>query len=78
MVDALGRAPGRAVPQAARWRLWGEVLAICLLSSLLYAGLRAELPIDDTVRFSPHIAAGVFEWDASHLLMQPAVVLWHR
>lgn len=66
------------MPRAARWRLWGEVLAVCLLSSLLYAGLRAELPIDDTVRFSPHIAAGVFEWDASHLLMQPAVVLWHR
>lgn len=49
-----------------------------MLSVLFYTGLGSELPIDDTLHFSPHIAAGVYEWDASHLLMQPAVVLWHR
>jgi hypothetical protein len=78
LVDALGRASGRAVPRVAGGRIWWEVLAVCLLSSLLYTGLHAELPIDDTLHFGPHIAAGVFEWDASHLLMQPAAVLWHR
>lgn len=49
-----------------------------VLSGLFYTGLRSELPIDDTLSYGPHIAAGVFEWDSSHLLMQPAVVLWHR
>jgi hypothetical protein len=55
-----------------------EALAAAVLSFLLYTGLGSELPIDDTLSYGPHIAAGVFEWDASHLLMQPAVVLWHR
>jgi hypothetical protein len=57
--------------------LVGAVIA-AVLSALFYAGLGSELPIDDTLHYGPHIAAGVFEWDASHLLMQPAVVLWHR
>jgi hypothetical protein len=62
----------------AGWPLLAEALIVALLAAFLYLGLDAELPIDDTVRFTPHIAAGVYEWDAAHLLMQPAVVLWHR
>jgi hypothetical protein len=60
------------------WPEWGQALLVAALAVLFYTALRSELPIDDTVHFGPHIAAGVFEWDASHLLMQPAVVLWHR
>ncbi len=63
-------APGRE----ERW----QPLAACALAALLYAALYSELPIDDALRFTPGIAAGVFEWDAAHLLMQPVVVLWHR
>ena len=81
MVEALGRASGRETSPAARrlgWPEWGQALLVAALAVLFYTGLRSELPIDDTLRFSPHIAAGVFEWDAAHLLMQPIVVLWHR
>jgi len=81
LVEALGRAPGDAVSPASRCLgrpEWAQALAVALLAAALYAGLYSELPIDDTVHFSPHIAAGVFEWDAAHLLMQPTVVLWHR
>lgn len=48
------------------------------LAVLLYAGLASELPIDDARRYRAGVEAGVFEWDAAHLLMQPAAVLWHR
>ncbi len=77
MVEALGEAPGRVRPWPG-WRSGWQALAVCALAALLYTSLYSELPIDDALRFTPHIAAGVFEWDASHLLMQPAVVLWHR
>ena len=76
LVEALGRASGRET--APRWPAWGQALLAALLAAFFYTALHSELPIDDTDRFTPHIAAGVFEWDPSHLLMQPAVVLWHR
>ncbi|HEX9943608.1 MAG TPA: hypothetical protein VGG03_16470 [Thermoanaerobaculia bacterium] len=72
--EASGCAIARRTGRREDW----QALIVCALAVLLYASLHAELPIDDTDRFSPSIAAGVFEWDASHLLMQPAVVLWHR
>jgi hypothetical protein len=84
LVEALDRASGREtapvspVSRRLGWPEWGQALLVAVLAVLFYTALHSELPIDDTVRFSPHIAAGVFEWDASHLLMQPAVVLWHR
>lgn len=70
--------PGNVRIGIAGWPLPAEALLVALLAAFLYLGLGAELPIDDTVRFTPHIAAGVYEWDAAHLLMQPSVVLWHR
>lgn len=60
------------------WAAWLQAGAVALLALLLYSGLRSELPIDDTRRFSRGIAEGVFEWDAAHLFMQPAAVLWHQ
>jgi hypothetical protein len=84
LVEAIGRTTGRkpapASPVLRRlgWPEWGQALLAAVLAVLFYTALHSELPIDDTDRFTPHIAAGVFEWDASHLLMQPAVVLWHR
>lgn len=78
MVAAEAEAPDRIRPGIAGWPRLAEALIVALLAALLYLGLDAELPIDDTVRFTPHIAAGVYEWDAAHLLMQPSVVLWHR
>lgn len=44
----------------------------------LYTMLYSKLPIDDTSRFTQSVAEGFFEWDATHLFMQPATVLWHR
>ncbi|HSK78231.1 MAG TPA: hypothetical protein VLQ45_17390 [Thermoanaerobaculia bacterium] len=78
MVDALEAAPGRTGARGVGWPAWLQALAAAALAALLYAGLYAELPIDDTLHFGPHIEAGIFEWDAAHLFMQPAVVLWHR
>lgn len=71
-------ARGRTRPGTAGWLLPAESLAVALLAVLLYLGLGSELPIDDTLHFGPGIEAGVPEWDAAHLLMQPSVVLWHR
>ncbi|HEY9422863.1 MAG TPA: hypothetical protein VIW92_15730, partial [Thermoanaerobaculia bacterium] len=69
---------GLARPWRASWPGGLQALAVALLAVLLYSGLHSELPIDDTLHFGPHIAAGIYEWDAAHLFMQPAVVLWHR
>lgn len=75
-----GRAAfaGLAYPRRASWPGGLPAFAVALLAVLLYSGLRSELPIDDTLHFGPHITAGVYEWDAAHLFMQPAAVLWHR
>lgn len=78
MVDALEAAPGRTGAKSAGWPAWVQALAAAALAALLYTGLCSELPVDDTIHFGPHIEAGVFEWDSAHILMQPAVVLWHR
>lgn len=78
----LDRLSSHTSGSRARATSWPALLlqagAVAVLAFLLYAGLRSELPIDDVLRFTPAIAAGVYEWDASHLLMQPAAVLWHR
>jgi len=76
LVEALRAAS--PVTRRLGWPEWGQALLVAVLALAFYTAFHSELPIDDTNRFSPHIAAGVFEWDASHLLMQPAVVLWHR
>ena len=77
MVDAIARPAGRARSRPG-WTAGWQALLVFVLAALLYTALDSELPIDDAVRFTPHVAAGVFEWDAAHLLMQPAAVLWHR
>lgn len=77
MVEAVHGATGRVRPRPG-WRSGWQVLAVCAFAAILYTSLYSELPIDDALRFTPDIAAGNFEWDASHLLMQPVVVLWHR
>src|SRR5688572_5954681 len=62
-------------------RLVGSLLqafAVTVLAIFLYAGLRSELPVDDILRFPAHIAEGIYDWDAAHLFMQPAALLWHR
>lgn len=55
-----------------------ELALVAALSLLLYVSLYAELPLDDTLGYSAEIEAGRYEWDAAHLLMQPATVVWHR
>jgi hypothetical protein len=80
LVGELGIAGGTAGRAAPRFGRRGglQALAVFIVAAALYASLDSQLPVDDAARFTPGIAAGVFEWDASHLLMQPVVVLWHR
>ncbi|HYG63392.1 MAG TPA: hypothetical protein VEL74_12480, partial [Thermoanaerobaculia bacterium] len=59
-------------------QVWLQAVAVMVLAVLLYSGLRSELPVDDVLRFTPAVAAGSYEWDSAHLLMQPSAVLWHR
>ncbi|HEX5761078.1 MAG TPA: hypothetical protein VF121_17965 [Thermoanaerobaculia bacterium] len=73
---AVVREAAQARRVGSRWPL--EVLGVAVLAFLLYGGLRSELPVDDVLRFTDNIAAGTYEWDSAHLLMQPAAVLWHR
>jgi hypothetical protein len=55
-----------------------ENLAVFTAAFALYAALYSDLPIDDTARFTADIAAGRYQWQATHLLMQPTAVLWHK
>lgn len=55
-----------------------ELALIFLAVAVFYVSLFAELGEDDTERFIASVAAGEFEWDAAHIWMQPATVLWHR
>jgi hypothetical protein len=50
---------------------------VFLVSFIFYFSLYSPLQIDDTWRYTDSVAASQFQWDASHLLMQPATVLWH-
>lgn len=68
----------RDVIEARPLQVLLQAVAVAVLAVLLYSGLRSELPVDDVLRFTPGVAAGVYEWDSAHLLMQPAAVLWHR
>lgn len=58
--------------------IWIECIFIALLAGVFYVSLYSELPIDDTNRFTDDIAAGRYQWDPTHLFMQPATVLWHQ
>lgn len=55
-----------------------QAVAVAVLAIFLYAGLRSELPVDDVGRFMPNISKGIYEWEAAHVFMQPAALLWHR
>ena len=73
------------VEERPEWRVgrvaWPGLLqafAVAVLAIFLYAGLRSELPVDDVLRFTPNIAEGTYEWQAAHVFMQPAALLWHR
>jgi hypothetical protein len=59
-------------------RLILECVLVGAAAFAVYVCLYSELPIDDTHRFTQDVAEGRYEWDASHLLMQPATVVWHR
>lgn len=54
-----------------------EPACVFLVAAIVDVCLYSALQIDDTWRYTASVAAGQFEWDASHLLMQPATVLWH-
>lgn len=79
------RDPRVMVEEGPGWKVgriaWAGLLqasAVAALAIFLYAGLRSELPVDDVLRFTPHIAEGVYEWEVAHVFMQPAALLWHR
>jgi len=55
-----------------------QCVVVALIAFWLYTTLYSKLPIDDTSRFTQSVAEGRFEWDATHLFMQPATVQWHR
>ena len=70
-------AESARTPDRTRAR-WLGALAVALAFFAAYVGLTSELPIDDTARFTPSVAALRCEWDPAHLFMQPATVLWQR
>jgi hypothetical protein len=78
VAEAIGRFRELSGPRSLRRLPALEALAVGLLAVFLYVGLASELPIDDARRYRAGVEAGVFEWDAAHLLMQPVAVLWHR
>lgn len=55
-----------------------QVACVFLATLAAYIALYSHLRTDDTIRFISEVMEGEFEWDASHLLMQPATALWHQ
>jgi hypothetical protein len=54
-----------------------QVSVVFLLTVAGYISLYSPLEYDDTYRFIRSVSEGIFEWDASHILMQPVTVVWH-